>query len=72
VILPKLSIGEGSCVGALSLVKKSLDPWGVYFGCPAKRLKDRSRRLLELESELMMDIAGEGASAAVTGEGTER
>lgn len=57
VILPKVIIGEGSSVGALSLVTKSLDPWGVFAGCPAKRLKDRSKRLLELESELMKDIA---------------
>jgi acetyltransferase-like isoleucine patch superfamily enzyme len=52
VILPKLSIGEGSSVGALSLVKKSLGPWGVYFGCPAKRLQNRSKRILQLETEL--------------------
>lgn len=61
VILPKVTIGEGSSVGALSLVTQSLDPWGVFFGCPAKRLKDRSRRLLELESELMEEIAQQGA-----------
>lgn len=53
VILPKVSIEEGSAVGALSLVTKNLDAWGVYFGCPAKRLKDRSKRLLELETQLM-------------------
>jgi galactoside O-acetyltransferase len=52
VILPKVTIGDGSSVGALSLVTKDLDPWGVYFGCPAKRLKSRSKRLLELEAEL--------------------
>jgi acetyltransferase-like isoleucine patch superfamily enzyme len=57
VILPKLIIGEGSCVGALSLVTKSLEPWGIFAGCPAKRLRDRSKRLLELESELMKSIA---------------
>lgn len=57
VILPKVTIGEGSSVGALSLVTKSLESWGVYSGCPAKRLKDRSRRLLALESELMDEIA---------------
>ena len=60
VILPKITIGEGSSVGALSLVNKNLEPWGVYFGCPAKRLKDRSQRLLELESELLSDIAQQG------------
>lgn len=52
VILPKVSIGDGSSVGALSLVNKSLDSWGIYFGIPAKRIKSRSKHLLELESEL--------------------
>ena len=55
VILPDLAIGEGSSVGAQSLVTKSLDPWGVYFGCPVRRLKDRSKRLLELEQQLALE-----------------
>jgi acetyltransferase-like isoleucine patch superfamily enzyme len=57
VILPKVTIGEGSSVGALSLVTKSLDSWGVYFGSPVKRLKNRSKRLLELETKLIEEIA---------------
>ncbi len=56
IVLPDLTIGEGSSVGALSLVTKSLDPWGVYFGCPAKRLKDRSQHLLRFEEELVRDL----------------
>ena len=56
VILPDITIGEGSSVGALSLVTKHLDPWGVYFGCPAKKLKARSKRLLELEAKLRRDM----------------
>lgn len=52
VILPGASIGEGSSVGALSLVHRPLDAWGVYSGVPARRLKERSRDLLELEREL--------------------
>lgn len=51
VILPNVNIGEGSSVGALSLVSKNLDPWGVYIGVPAKRLKGRSKDLLQLEEE---------------------
>ena len=51
-ILPGCTIGEGTSVGAMSLVTKSLDPWGVYFGTPAKRLKARSKKLLRLETEL--------------------
>lgn len=52
VILPDLTIGEGSSVGAMSMVNKSLDAWGVYFGIPAKRLKERSKEILELEKEV--------------------
>ncbi|MFL9884982.1 acyltransferase [Paraburkholderia agricolaris] len=52
VILPGCSIGEGSSVGALSLVTKSLSPWGIYFGAPAKRLRERSQQLLQLEMRL--------------------
>jgi acetyltransferase-like isoleucine patch superfamily enzyme len=52
VILPGIQIGEGSSVGALSLVTKSLEEWGIYFGCPAKRLKSRSKDLLVLEQAL--------------------
>ncbi len=59
VILPGVEIGEGSAVGALSLVVKSLSPWGVYFGSPARRLKSRSKRLLELESELRQESASQ-------------
>lgn len=53
VILPGVRIGEGSAVGALSLVQRPLDEWGVYAGAPARRLKARSRALLELEQELL-------------------
>ena len=49
VILPKVTIKEGSAVGALSLVNKSLDAWGIYFGSPAKRFKSRSKNILKLE-----------------------
>ena len=47
VVFPHLTIGEGSVVGACSLVNKSLDSWGVYFGIPAKRIKDRGQGLLQ-------------------------
>ena len=56
VILPGVKIGEGSSVGAMSLVTKSLDEWGIYFGSPAKRIKDRSKKILELEEEYLQDI----------------
>lgn len=57
VVLPGGDIGEGSVVGALSLVTKPLDPWGVYFGIPAKRLKRRARGLLDAEARLLAQHA---------------
>jgi len=58
VVLPGVTMGDGASVGALSLVKESLPAWGVYCGIPTKRLRDRSRRLLELESKLMKEFPG--------------
>lgn len=46
VILPNLTIKEGSVVGAMSLVNKDLAAWGIYAGIPAKRIKERKRGLL--------------------------
>lgn len=57
VILPKITIGEGAAVGALSLVTQSLDGWAIYSGSPAKRLKSRSTRVLELERQLRAESA---------------
>jgi acetyltransferase-like isoleucine patch superfamily enzyme len=54
IILPGVTIAEGSTVGALSLVKTDLDPWGIYAGVPARRLRDRSRALLALEEQLIL------------------
>lgn len=41
VVLPGVSIGEGTTVGACSVVTKNLDPWGVYIN--NKRIKDRNK-----------------------------
>lgn len=51
-IMPNVTIGEGTVVGACGLVTKSLDPWGIYIGIPAKRIKDRKR-------DLILQYAGE-------------
>lgn len=57
IILPKVEVGIGSAVGAMSLVTKSLKEWGFFFGVPAKFLKARSQKLLELEKELLAEVA---------------
>jgi acetyltransferase-like isoleucine patch superfamily enzyme len=66
VILPGVTIGDGSSVGALSLVTKSLDDWGIYFGTPAKKLKARRKDILRLEEELVFETTSERATHALT------
>lgn len=53
VILPGVTIGEGTAVGALCLVAKDLEPFGIYAGSPLKRVKAWSQRLLELEKQYL-------------------
>ncbi|WPP47388.1 acyltransferase [Pseudomonas sp. AN-1] len=53
IIFPGVTLAEGCSVGAMSLVNKSTQPWGIYVGNPARRLKDRKKDLLELERQFM-------------------
>ncbi|MDC7787415.1 acyltransferase [Rhodoplanes sp. TEM] len=55
VVLPGVTLAEGTAVGAMTMVTKSTQPWSVYFGVPAKRLKRRRRDLLELERQYLAD-----------------
>ncbi len=49
IVLPNVTIGTGACVGALSLIKIDCEEFGVYAGIPAKLIKLRSKKLLEIE-----------------------
>lgn len=48
ILFPKVRVSKGSVVGAMSLVNKSLDEWGIYAGIPVKRIKERRKGLLNL------------------------
>ncbi len=52
VILPGVTLADGVAVGALSLIKRDCEPFGVYAGAPARRIGERKRRILELEKQL--------------------
>jgi galactoside O-acetyltransferase len=52
VVLPGVSFGEGAVVGALSLVKESLAPWGIYGGVPARLIRPRGHQLENLAARL--------------------
>lgn len=53
IIMPGVILEEGTSVGAMSLVLKSTDSWGIYIGKPAKRFKDRKKDLLYLEKKYL-------------------
>lgn len=48
-ILPGVVVGEGTAVGSMSLISKSLDDWMICYGIPCKPMKKRNRDLLILE-----------------------
>lgn len=52
-VLPGVTVGEGTSVGCMSLVNKSLPAWGVYAGVPCKFIKERKTDLLRLEAEFL-------------------
>jgi acetyltransferase-like isoleucine patch superfamily enzyme len=56
VIFPGVIIEEGCAIAAMSLVNKNTTAWGIYAGIPARRIKDRSRELLVLESEYIKEF----------------
>lgn len=56
VVLPGITIEEGVAVGALSLVSKNCQAFGIYSGVPSKRIKERKRGLLNIEEDFMRSL----------------
>lgn len=53
VIMPGVTIAEGSVIGACSLVTKDTEPWTIYMGIPAKPVKMRNKeKMLAYAKEL--------------------
>lgn len=57
-ILPGVTMRQGSMLGAMSLLTKTTEPWTIYFGSPAKPVKPRRKKVLELEEELWKEFGG--------------
>lgn len=55
VVLPGVTVGEGTAVGTLSLCNKSTQEWSIYVGIPARKQRDRKRDILELEKQFWSD-----------------
>ena len=57
VVLPGVTVAEGTAVGSMSLCNKSTEEWSVYAGIPARKKGERRRDILELEKQLLEDAA---------------
>ena len=57
IVLPGVELGRGALIGAFSLVKTSLSPWGIYVGVPARLISSRERRVEDLARGLTHRMA---------------
>jgi acetyltransferase-like isoleucine patch superfamily enzyme len=65
VIMPGVELGLGASVGALSFVTKSVPDFTIVFGCPARKVGERGRKLLDLERTF---LAAQDRSAGTAAE----
>ena len=63
VVMPGVVMAEGCSLGAQSLLHKSTEPWGVYFGVPAKKINIRKKDLLEKEKAMLADESAQKEKA---------
>jgi acetyltransferase-like isoleucine patch superfamily enzyme len=41
IVFPGVTIGEGAVVAAGGIVNRDIEPWGIYFGSPVRRVGTR-------------------------------
>ena len=51
VILPGVTLPEGSAFGSFSFINHDAEPWSLNTGIPFKRIRERNRDVLELEKQ---------------------
>ena len=56
VVLPGVNVMEGTAVGALSLIRANTESFSIYAGVPAKKISNRSRKILSLADSLTNSI----------------
>lgn len=53
VVHPGVTIAEGTIVSSGSVVTKDTEPWSIYMGSPAKKVRDREKaKILEHEAKV--------------------
>lgn len=46
IVCPNVTIGEGAVVGANSFVDKDIQPWTIWIGSPARKIKHRRKDIM--------------------------
>lgn len=52
VIMPTVTLKEGTSVGALTVIRRSTKAWSIYLGNPAKKIGDKEKNMIHLSNEL--------------------
>lgn len=60
VVLPGVTISEGSSFGSFSFINHDSEPWSINVGIPFKKIRDRSKNLIQLEKEYLKDVTAHG------------
>lgn len=55
VVLPGVTIAEGSSFGSFSFINRDSEPWSINVGIPFKKIRERSKNLLELEKQYTIE-----------------
>jgi len=53
IVMPGVTLNEGTSIGAMSLVLTDTKEWSIYVGAPAKKIKNRSKELLLLYKDFL-------------------
>lgn len=56
VIMPGVTLNEGSSFGAFSFINCNSEAWSINIGIPFKKIKERKKNILKLEHDFMKKI----------------
>lgn len=59
VVLPGTNLAEGSAFGSFSFINTDSEPWTINAGIPFKKIKDRSKKMLDYERELNRELSSD-------------
>lgn len=57
MVSPGVNVGEGAILGLGSVATKNLEPFGIYAGAPAKKVKERERTAVPRPSTIAPEQA---------------